>query len=58
MTLIPFGDVLSFSLVGLLVTSHDFWLGVKTLAVAVLADQVIDQAIAPRLLGRLQGSVQ
>jgi len=48
---------LEFSLVGLLVASHDFWLGVKTLLVAVVVDQVIDQVIAP-LLGRLQGSVQ
>lgn len=55
MTLIPFGDVLSFSLVGLLVTVHDFWLGVKTLAVTVIVDQVIDQAIAPRLLGSFTG---
>lgn len=55
MTLIPFGDVLSFSLVSLLVASHDFWLGVKTLGVAIVVDQVIDQAIAPRLLGRFTG---
>ena len=55
MTLIPFGDVLSFGLVCLLVASHDFWLGVKTLVVAVVVDQVIDQAIAPRLLGSFTG---
>jgi predicted PurR-regulated permease PerM len=55
MTLIPFGDVLSFSLVGLLVAAHDFWLGAKTLAVAVVVDQIIDQAIAPRLLGSFTG---
>ena len=55
MTLIPFGDVLSFSLVSLLVASHDLWLGVKTLIVALVVDQVIDQAIAPRLLGRFTG---
>lgn len=55
MTLIPFGDLLSFSLVSLLVASHDFWLGVRTLAVALAVDQVIDQAIAPRLLGRFTG---
>jgi len=55
MTLIPFGDLLSFSLVSLLVASHDFWLGVRTLAVAVVVDQIIDQAIAPRLLGRFTG---
>jgi predicted PurR-regulated permease PerM len=55
MTLIPFGDVLSFSLVGLLVAAHNFWLGVKTLAVALVIDQIIDQAIAPRLLGSFTG---
>ena len=55
MTLIPFGDVLSFSLVGLLVAAHNFWLGVKTLGVAVVIDQIIDQAIAPRLLGSFTG---
>ena len=55
MTLIPFGDVLSFSLVGLLVAAHDFWLGAKTLGVAVVIDQIIDQAIAPRLLGSFTG---
>ena len=55
MTLIPFGDVLSFSLVGLLVAVHDFWLGAKTLTVAVVVDQIIDQAIAPRLLGSFTG---
>lgn len=55
MTLIPFGDVLSFSLVSLLVASHDFWLGVKTFIVAIVVDQIIDQAIAPRLLGSFTG---
>lgn len=55
MTLIPFGDVLSFSLVGLLVAVHDFWLGAKTLTAAVVVDQIIDQAIAPRLLGSFTG---
>lgn len=55
MALIPFGDLLSFSLVSLLVASHNFWLGVQTLVVAVVVDQVIDQAIAPRLLGRFTG---
>ena len=55
LTLIPFGDVLGFSLVSLLVASHDFWLGVKTIVVAVIVDQTIDQAIAPRLLGSFTG---
>lgn len=55
LTLIPFGDVLSFVLVSLLVATHDFWLGVKTLGVALVVDQIIDQIIAPRLLGSFTG---
>lgn len=53
--LIPFGDILSFSLVSLLVASHNFWLGVKVFGVAVVIDQVIDQVIAPRILGGFTG---
>lgn len=55
MSLIPFGDVFGFSLVSLIVFSQDFWLGVKTLVIVVLVDQVIDQLIAPRILGKLIG---
>jgi predicted PurR-regulated permease PerM len=54
-SLIPFGDVLSLGVTILLVASHDFWLGVKVLAVAIVIDQIIDQAIAPRLLGSFTG---
>lgn len=55
MTLIPFGDVLSLSVITLLIASHDFWLGVKVLVSATVVDQLIDQAIAPRLLGSFTG---
>ena len=55
MSLIPFGDVLGFILVSLLVASQDFLLGVKTIVVAILVDQVIDQVIAPRILGSFTG---
>lgn len=55
MSLIPFGDVLGFSLVSLLVAAHDLWLGVRVLAVVVVIDQVIDQGIAPRLLSGFTG---
>ncbi len=54
-SVIPFGDVLSLGAIALLIASHDFWLAVKVLAVAVVVDQVIDQAIAPRLLGSFTG---
>ena len=55
LSFIPFGDVLGFSLVSLLVAYQDFWLGVKTLVVLTLVDQVIDQFIAPRILGSFTG---
>ncbi len=41
--------------VTLIIASHNFWLAVKILAVAIIIDQLIDQAIAPRLLGRFTG---
>ncbi|MBD2359100.1 AI-2E family transporter [Tolypothrix sp. FACHB-123] len=55
LSLIPFGDVISLIVVTLIIASHDFWLAVKVFAVAIVIDQLIDQAIAPRLLGRFTG---
>ncbi|MBD2344372.1 AI-2E family transporter [Anabaena subtropica] len=55
LSLIPFGDVVSLIVITLIVATHDFWLAVKILAVAVVIDQIIDQAIAPRLLGSFTG---
>jgi len=55
MTLIPFGDILSFGLISLLVAAQDLGLGIKTLAVAAIIDQIVDQAIAPRVLGGFTG---
>jgi predicted PurR-regulated permease PerM len=42
-------------LTGLIITIQDPVLGLKTFALALLIDQIIDQAIAPRLLGRFTG---
>ncbi|MEH1894243.1 MAG: AI-2E family transporter [Nostoc sp.] len=55
LSLIPFGDVVSLVVITLIIATHDFWLAVKVFAVAVVIDQLIDQAIAPRLLGRFTG---
>ncbi|MEH2366452.1 AI-2E family transporter [Nostoc sp.] len=55
LSLIPFGDVVSLVLITLIIASHDFWLAAKVFAVAVVIDQLIDQAIAPRLLGKITG---
>ncbi|NEP18388.1 MAG: AI-2E family transporter [Leptolyngbya sp. SIO4C1] len=53
--LIPFGDFLGITVVTLLVSLKSLWLGGEVLAVAILTDQIIDNAIAPRLLGNLVG---
>lgn len=55
MSLIPFGDVLGFTLVSLLVASHDLGQGLKVLVVTVIIDQIIDNGIAPRLIGGFTG---
>ena len=55
MTLIPFGDILSFGLISLLVAAQDLGLGVKTLVVAAVIDQLVDQGVAPRVLGSFTG---
>lgn len=55
LSLIPFGDVASLAIITLLLASHDIWLAAKVVAVSVVVDQLIDQAIAPRLLGSFTG---
>lgn len=55
MSLIPFGDVVSLIVITLILATHDFWLAVKILVVAIVIDQLTDQAIAPRLLGKITG---
>ncbi|MGL5059831.1 MAG: AI-2E family transporter [Microcoleus sp.] len=55
MTIIPFGAAFSISTVSLLVALNNFWLGVTVLAVATVIDQVIENGIAPRLLGGFIG---
>ncbi|XHX78243.1 MAG: AI-2E family transporter [Stenomitos frigidus ULC029] len=55
MTLIPFGDILGFGLISVLVAAQDLGQGIKTLAVATVIDQIVDQAIAPRVLGGFTG---
>ncbi|OUL18379.1 AI-2E family transporter [Nostoc sp. RF31YmG] len=55
LSLIPFGDVISLIVIILIIASHNVWLAVKIFAVAIIIDQLIDQAIAPRLLGSFTG---
>jgi predicted PurR-regulated permease PerM len=55
MTLIPFGDVISFILISLSVAIQDAGLGIRTLVVAAVLDQLTDQLLAPRILGGFTG---
>ncbi|BAZ38375.1 hypothetical protein NIES4101_43120 [Calothrix sp. NIES-4101] len=54
-SLIPFGDIVSLIAVSLIITSHDIWLAIKIFSISIIIDQLIDQAIAPRLLGSFTG---
>jgi predicted PurR-regulated permease PerM len=55
MALVPFGGSAGIILVTLLVALRDFWLGAKVLALAVLVQQIIENLIAPRVLGSVTG---
>lgn len=55
MTLIPFGDVLGYVLISVVVAAQHPGLALTTLAVCVVVDQIIDQAIAPRILSGFTG---
>lgn len=55
MTLIPFGDVLGYGLACLLIAAQSPALALTTLFVVVILDQIIDQAIAPRILSGFTG---
>jgi predicted PurR-regulated permease PerM len=55
MALFPFGGGLSILVISLLASLNSFWLGVKVLAIATVVDQLIENAIAPRLLGKFTG---
>ena len=51
----PFGAALSIAIVSFLVALKSIWLGLKVLAVAVVIEQIVENAVAPRLLGEFTG---
>ncbi len=53
--LVPFGGSVGIALVTLLVALRDIWLGVKVLATALLVQQIIENLVAPRVLGSITG---
>ena len=55
MAIFPFGTALGIAIVSFLVALKSIWLGLKVLGVAVIVQQVIENAIAPRLLGEFTG---
>ena len=55
MAIFPFGAAFSITIVSFLVALKSIWLGVKVLAVAVMIEQIIENFIAPRLLGEFTG---
>ncbi|MEM9245030.1 MAG: AI-2E family transporter [Cyanobacteria bacterium P01_F01_bin.153] len=52
---LPFGAGISITVVSVLLAFKDIWLGVRVLIFAFALDQLIENAIAPRLLGRFTG---
>jgi predicted PurR-regulated permease PerM len=54
-SLIPFGGSLSIALISSLLALQDVWLGLKVLLVAIGVGQIIENAIAPRLMSGMTG---
>jgi predicted PurR-regulated permease PerM len=55
MTLVPFGGILSISVVSFLVGLQNFGLGLEVLGVSLLINQINDNFVVPRVLGGLTG---
>ncbi|KOP23905.1 hypothetical protein AMR41_23995 [Hapalosiphon sp. MRB220] len=55
LSLVPFGDIVSYLIIVLILATHNIWLAAKVLVLSLILDQLIDQAIAPRILGSFTG---
>jgi predicted PurR-regulated permease PerM len=55
MALVPFGGILMICLVSFLMALQSIGLGLKVLIVAVLIEQVIENGVAPHLIGSFTG---
>jgi len=55
LALFPYGGTIGISLVTLLLALKSIWLGLTVLAIATVVDQVVENGIAPRLMGHLTG---
>lgn len=55
MALVPFGGTVGIIAVTLLVTLQDAWLGLRVLAGASILQQILENLIAPRIIGSVTG---
>ncbi|MEA5620860.1 AI-2E family transporter [Cronbergia sp. UHCC 0137] len=55
MALIPFGGSVGIATTTLLVSLQDFWMGARMLAAALIVQQILENIIAPRILGSFTG---
>ncbi|MBV9387276.1 MAG: AI-2E family transporter [Chroococcidiopsidaceae cyanobacterium CP_BM_ER_R8_30] len=55
MALVPFGGTVGIVLTTLLVALQDVWLGLRVLIAAEVVQQIFENLVAPRILGRFTG---
>jgi predicted PurR-regulated permease PerM len=55
MALIPFGGTVGIISVALLVALQNIWLGLKVLIAAAIVQQILENLVAPRVLGSVTG---
>ncbi|MCC5640609.1 AI-2E family transporter [Nostoc sp. CHAB 5844] len=55
MALVPFGGSVGIVLTTSLVALQDFWMGARVLLAAVIVQQILENLIAPRILGSFTG---
>ena len=55
MALIPFGGTVGIILTTLLVALQDVWLGFRVLIAAEIVQQILENLVAPRILGKVTG---
>ena len=55
MALIPFGGSVGIAITTSLVALQDFWMGIRVLMAAIIIQQILENLIAPRILGSFTG---
>lgn len=55
MALVPYGGTVGIAIVTLLVALQNAWLGLQVLIAAVIVQQILENLIAPRILGSITG---